>query len=298
MTFFLLALAVGIGGALAWYAVMVAWYAVMVAPATLLLTRFDVPIAGLPASFDGYRIAVLTDFHHGPQQPVERARRAVAYANSQGPHLVVLLGDYGTSEGAMKGISRDLYQQMFAVLGPALRELRARDGILAVLGNHDFYADAQHTTSWLESLGVRVLRNASIEIGGGDGGNGGALRFVGIDDLVSGRVSADTIHALTHGDQPTVVLSHHPDVVRYCTQPSVRLVLAGHTHGGQVVFPFVGALVTRSTICTRLHPAGWVPNVFAPLFVSRGIGVQVPLRFRCAPEVVVLTLRCSPQQPV
>ena len=198
----------------------------------------------------------------------------------------------------MKGISRDLYQQMFAVLGPALRELRARDGILAVLGNHDFYADAQHTSAWLESLGVRVLRNASIEIGGGDGGNGGALRFVGLDDLVSGRVSADTIHALTHGDQPTVVLSHHPDVVRYCTQPSVRLVLAGHTHGGQVVFPFVGALVTRSTICTRLHPAGWVPNVFAPLFVSRGIGVQVPLRFRCSPEVVVLTLRCSPQQPV
>lgn len=291
MTFFLLALAVGIGGALA-------WYAVMVAPATLLLTRFDVPIADLPASFDGYRIAVLTDFHHGPQQPVERARRAVAYANSQGPHLVVLLGDYGTSEGGMKGISRDLYQQMFAVLGPALRELRARDGILAVLGNHDFYADAQHTSAWLESLGVRVLRNASIEIGGGDGGNGGALRFVGIDDLVSGRVSADTIHALTHGDQPTLVLSHHPDVVRYCTQPSVRLVLAGHTHGGQVVLPFVGALVTHSTICTRLHPAGWVPNVFAPLFVSRGIGVQVPLRFRCAPEVVVLTLRCSPQQPV
>ena len=291
MTFFLLALAVGIGGALA-------WYAVMVAPATLLLTRFDVPIADLPASFDGYRIAVLTDFHHGPQQPVERARRAVAYANSQGPHLVVLLGDYGTSEGAMKGISRDLYQQMFAVLGPALRELRARDGILAVLGNHDFYADAQHTSAWLESLGVRVLRNASIEIGGGDGGDGSALRFVGIDDLVSGRVSADTIHALTHGDQPTIVLSHHPDVVRYCTQPSVRLVLAGHTHGGQVVFPFVGALVTRSTICTRLHPAGWVPNVFAPLFVSRGIGVQVPLRFRCSPEVVVLTLRCSPQQPV
>lgn len=287
MTFFLLALAVGIGGALA-------WYAVMVAPATLLLTRFDVPIADLPASFDGYRIAVLTDFHHGPQQPIERARRAVAYANSQGPHLVVLLGDYGTSEGAMKGISRDLYQQMFAVLGPALRELRARDGILAVLGNHDFYAGAQHTSAWLESLGVRVLRNASIEIAG----DNGALRLVGLDDLVSGRVSADTIHALTHGDQPTVVLSHHPDVVRYCTQPSVRLVLAGHTHGGQVVLPFVGALVTRSTICTRLHPAGWVPNVFAPLFVSRGIGVQVPLRFRCAPEVVVLTLRCSPQQPV
>lgn len=287
MALLLLALVVGIGGSLA-------WHAVMVAPASLRLVCVDVPIADLPASFNGYRIALLTDFHHGPQQPVARARRAIAYANSQGPHLVVLLGDFGTSERAVKGISRDLYQQMFAVLGPALSELRARDGILAVLGNHDFYADVRRTIAWLDSLGIRVLRNASIEIAGDDG----ALRLVGIDDLVSGRVSGDTIHALTHGDQPTIVLSHHPDVVQHCSQPSVRLVLSGHTHGGQVVLPFVGALVTRSMTCSRLHPAGWVPNAFAPLFVSRGIGVQVPLRFRCPPEVVVLTLRCSAQQPV
>lgn len=275
-------------------ALVVAYHALFVAPGQLHLTVSDAVVSGLPASMDGYRIAVLSDFHHGPQQPVDRARRAVAYANSQAPHLAVLLGDFGRSEGGMRELSRRSYERMFATLGPALQELRTRDGILAVLGNHDFYADARQTSQWLASLGIRVLRNESVTVGDGTG----TLRVVGVDDVVSGRVHAEHVQDLTEGDQPTIVLSHHPDIVQQCTHDSVRLVLSGHTHGGQVVFPFLGALVTRSHVCTRKHPAGWVPNRFAPLFVTRGIGVQVPLRFRCPPEVVVLTLRCAPQQPV
>ncbi len=287
MALFFAALAVGLGIALT-------WHAILIAPAGLRLTVLDIPIVDLPVAFDGYRIAVLTDFHHGPQQPLQRARRAIAYANSQTPHLAVLLGDYGTSESSVDALSRKLYQQTFDNLGPALRALRARDGILAVLGNHDFYASATDTQEWLESLDIQVLRNTSIQIAIGVC----ALRVVGIDDLVSGGVSADTIQSLTHGEQPTIMLSHHPDAVQHCVAPSVRLVLSGHTHGGQVVLPIIGAPVTRSQLCTRQNPAGWIPNKYAPLFVSRGIGVQIPFRYRCPPEVVVLTLRPTAQQPV
>jgi hypothetical protein len=259
----------------------------LVAPASLRLTLIDVPVEDLPREFDEYRIAILTDLHHGPQQPRTRARRAVDYANSQSPDLAVLLGDYGTSEPFFQGNSRRAYRAMFDVLGPVLRELRAPDGIVAVLGNHDFYAGAAATAEWLRSLGATVLRNETIELRRGDA----VLRIAGIDDLVAGRVSRGTVEALVRGDVPTIVLSHHPDGVAYCAHPSVRLVLSGHTHGGQVVLPGFGAPVTRSRVATRRAPAGWVPNEFAPLFVSRGIGLQVPIRFRCPPEVVVATLR-------
>lgn len=264
-----------------------AWHAIAVAPGDLRLSLHDVEIPDLPAPFDGYRIAILTDLHHGPQQPRARAERAVAFANSQAPHLTVLLGDYGTSDGRAPGWSRRYYHRVFAELGPVLTGLRASDGVLAVIGNHDHYADAGETTAWLSSLGVRVLRGERIELAS----EGAALHIVGIQDLWEGEVNTASVAALVDGVTPTIILSHHPDGVQHCAHPGVQLVLSGHTHGGQVVLPWLGALVTRSEFCTRHHPSGWIPNPHAPLFVSRGVGTQIPLRFGAPPEVVVLTLR-------
>jgi uncharacterized protein len=167
--------------------------------------------------------------------------------------------------------------------------LRARDGVVGVIGNHDYYASADETVEWLRSIGARVLRNEAIELPSPDG----PLRIVGLDDVEEGEVTEAHAAALLAGDVPTLVLSHHPDGVKLCAWPSVRLVLSGHTHGGQVVLPWLGALVTRSEVCTRTHPAGWVPNRWAPLFVSRGVGCQVPVRIGAPPEVVLLTLRSA-----
>lgn len=279
----LVALVLVVAGALG----ALAWHAITVAPGDLRLSLYDVEIPDLPTSFDGYRIAILTDFHHGPQQPRARAERAVAFANSQAPHLTVLLGDYGTSEGRVPGWSRRYYRRVFAELGPVLTGLRATDGVLAVIGNHDHYADADETAGWLSSLGVRVLRGERHELTS----DGAALHVIGIQDLWEGEVSTASVAALVDGATPTIILSHHPDAVQHCAHPGVHLVLSGHTHGGQVVLPWLGALVTRSDFCTRHHPSGWVPNPHAPLFVSRGVGAQIPLRVGAPPEVVVLTLR-------
>ena len=265
------------------------WHVIAFAPGDLRLTLHDVAIPDLPPAFEGYRLGILTDFHHGPQQPLERAERAVAFANSQAPDLVVLLGDYGTSEGMMPGLSRRYYQRTYAELGPALQKLRARDGVVAVIGNHDHYASADETASWLGALGVRVMRGERLELAV----DGQALHVVGIPDLWEGEVSTASVAALVDHQTPTIILSHHPDAVQHCAHPGVHLVLSGHTHGGQVVLPWIGALVTRSEVCTRQHPAGWVPNPHARRFVSRGIGTQIPLRFGAPPEVVVLTLRAA-----
>jgi predicted MPP superfamily phosphohydrolase len=267
----------------------VVWHAVFVAPQDLRLSHHELRSADFPPPFDGYRIAILADFHHGPQQPIDRARRAVDLTNAQEPHLIVLLGDYGTSEWATPELSRRWYRRTFEVLGPVLRTLRARDGVVAVIGNHDYYASGEETHAWLSSLGFRVLRNEAMTLPSPDG----ALRLVGVDDLEEGTVDAAIVAALVAGDTPTIVLSHHPDGVRFCQHPSVRVVLSGHTHGGQVVLPWIGAPVTRSTVCSATQPAGWVHNPYAPLLVSRGIGTQIPLRIGTTPEVIVLTLRAG-----
>lgn len=264
-----------------------AWRIVIVAPGDVQLTLHEVPVAGLPAAFDGYRLAILSDFHHGPQQPARRAQRAVAYANAQSPHLALLLGDYGTSEWFARDVWRRWYRRTFARLGPVISSLRTRDGIVAIIGNHDYYASGEETVAWLQSLGARVLRNDALLLPSPDG----PLRLVGLDDFEEGEVDKERIAALLVGDTPTIVLSHHPDGVQLCKHPSVRLVLSGHTHGGQVVLPWIGAMVTRSTLCTRRQPAGWVANEVAPLFVSRGLGSQIPVRIGSRPEVAILTLR-------
>lgn len=271
----------------------VIWHAMLVAPRDLQLTVTQVEVPGLPAFFDGYRIAVLADFHHGPQQPISRARRAVAYANSQAPHLVALLGDYGTSEPFVPRLSRRWYQRMFQQLGPVLQELRARDGVLAVIGNHDYYAGGDETAQWLEGLGFRVLRGSAIDLSSPEG----TLRIVGLDDFEEGDVDAGTIATLVAGDAPVVVLSHHPDAIQHCAHPNIRLVLSGHTHGGQVVLPWIGAPVTRSQLCPPTRPSGWIPNPHNRLYVSRGIGVQIPVRFGTLPEVLVITLRVPASAP-
>ncbi|HEX4934348.1 MAG TPA: metallophosphoesterase, partial [Gemmatimonadaceae bacterium] len=208
----------------------IAWHAIVVAPGDLRLTMREFTVDALPEAFDGFRIAILSDFHHGPQQPRARAERAVAYANSQSPDLVALLGDYGTSEGFLRSWWRRSYLRMHADLSPVLRRLRARDGVVAVIGNHDHYGGADETEHWLASLGIRVLRDERLELRRG----AGALHLIGIHDYWEGDVTDASVAALVDGQAPTIILSHHPDAVVHCAHPGVALVLSGHTHGGQV----------------------------------------------------------------
>jgi len=274
---------------LALLVVAVVWHVTIHAPGDLRLTTLQVPIQGLPQSLDGYRITLLSDFHHGLQQPRSRAERAVALSNAQSPDLVALLGDYGTSEGFLRSFWRRHYLQMHAELGPVLAKLSARDGIVAVIGNHDHYGGADETEQWLSALGVEVLRDRCHPVARADG----TLHIVGIHDYWEGDVTDASVRSLVDAQTPTIILSHHPDAVVHCAHPGVALVLSGHTHGGQVVLPWIGAPVTRSEICTSRHASGWIPNPHVPLFVSSGVGAQIPIRFGTRPEVVLLTLRSA-----
>ena len=269
-------------------------YAVVVAPRALRVTRLEVPIAGLAPAFEGYTLAVLTDPHHGWPGSTSLLKRAAALAREASPDLVALLGDYGLSFEHWRHASRLLYPPSMRALAPIFRSLSARDGVVAVLGNHDYYYDGPAVASWLTSLGIRVLINDRVVIRR----DGACLAVSGVDDAETGTVDPlGGLAGLPEG-VPRIMLSHHPDaVLKLVPEARVDLMLAGHTHGGQVVLPIYGAPIRFSTTCGRLTASGWVPNRRVRLYVSTGVGVQVPLRIGTVPEVVIVRLRGSAAPP-
>ena len=282
MTTFLLGAAI----VMAFVAAFVAVHAVFIAPRQLSVSEHEVAIPDLGAAFEGYTIAVFTDIHQPPTRGTGQLRRAIDVASAAGPDLVALVGDYAASFSRSRAISHRFYRSGMASSGPLLAAIRARDGVVAVLGNHDYYHDGPDVARWLRGLGLTVLMSESIEIER----DGDRLVIGGTDDYEEGTVEAEAGCA-GRPDAPTIVLAHNPDtLLAFTSGRRIDLVLSGHTHGGQIVIPLYGAPMTLSEVCTRRHPAGWVPNARAPLLVSRGLGGDIPLRFNCSPELLIVRL--------
>ena len=273
----------------------VATHMLLFAPRVLTVSRVELPIADLPPELDGYTIGVLSDLHRWPWTPLRHFRRAVHAAVAAQPDAIVLLGDYGLSwKATARWANGPLYRAAMRELAPLLASLRPRDGTFAVLGNHDHYFSADEVTAWLRAAGVRPLVNDCAVIERGSA----RLLIGGVDDLLEASVDPAGGCGCYGPDTPTVVLAHHPDSILRLTAPRrVDLVLSGHTHGGQYVLPVYGAPVTLSEVCGRTTASGWVSNPRAPLYVSRGIGEQMPGRLNCPPEVVIVRLSAGRSRP-
>jgi predicted MPP superfamily phosphohydrolase len=274
--------------------VATALHAVFIAPTRLQRTVLDVPLAGLAPEFDGYTLAVIADVHHHGQG-TRNLRRVVRMSNEADPDLVVLLGDYGVSFEHNRRLSAIAYRRAFPKLMREFGALRARDGRVGVLGNHDHYYDGRQVAAWLEAMDVRVLINDHIVLRRGDA----TLVIGGVGDANEDDVDPRGGVGNQPPGTPIVVLSHTPDGVQCLESGSgIGLVLSGHTHGGQIVIPGYGAPITFTRICGRKKASGWIPNDRAPLYVSRGVGAQYVVRFRCPPELVIVRLRMpAGQQP-
>ena len=163
---------------------------------------------------------------------------------------------------------------------------------MALLGNHDYYAGAEQVQRWLTDIGAAVLVNGARVMSRGNSG----LRVAGLDDVFEGTPDP-AIGSDTRSRTPTIVLSHNPDGLLYL-HPELRvdLVVAGHTHGGQIVVPGYGAPLTMAEVCSRRSASGWISHPRAPLYVTRGLGEQLPLPFRvnCRRELVVVRLTSRP----
>ena len=238
------------------------------------ITR-DVIVRGLPAALDGLRIGMITDVHHSAVVPAEDVTRAVVLLKEAAPDIVVLGGDY------ISFLDRTYAAPVAELLAPLTN---APLGSFAVLGNHD---DEREMPAALSSLGFSVLKDqrTSLSI------KGERLDLAGVRFWT--RSPGEVASVLKGTGGTTILLAHDPRRLTEAASLDVQLVLSGHTHGGQVIVPGIGAVAGRKFPVL----AGYAMRENTALFVSRGVGtVYVPLRINCPPDVAVLTLRCE-QRP-
>jgi predicted MPP superfamily phosphohydrolase len=227
--------------------------------------RVEVPMPALAR--DAYTIVQLTDVHLGPHLGREFAARVVRDVLALDPDLVVITGDL--IDGHLS--------ELQAHVEP-LAELRARDGVFAVTGNHEHYWEPELWLEHLGSLGIRVLRNEHVVLGGG-------LALAGVEDAMFGEDVARAVHG-RDPSLPLVLLAHHPRTALRAQRHGVDLQLSGHTHGGQLL------------------PLGWLARLFDPVvaglrrvgatwvYVSEGTGYWgPPVRVGTTQEIAAITLR-------
>ncbi len=242
-------------------------------PRLLEVTRTPVPLPGLHPDLDRFSIAFITDIHHGTFVPAGWIAEVVRRTNAQSPDAVVLGGDYvlGGTE----------------YIEPCMEELAAIEApTYAVLGNHDHWEDAGLTAHHLEATaGATLLRNAGAWLGRG----GARVRLWGVGDLWEDVQSLEGIRP-DGWSGPTVLATHNPDYAEELPEGVADLVLAGHTHGGQIVLPLVGALKLPSYYGQK-YRSGVVRKGGTIVYVSRGVGTgSPPVRLNCRPELALMEL--------
>jgi predicted MPP superfamily phosphohydrolase len=234
----------------------------------LELTRAELPVAGLPAALTGLRVGLMTDVHRSQWVSADDVHRAVALLMSAKPDLVVLGGDYVTwGDRKFVGPSAE-----------ALSALNAPHGVFAILGNHD---DDHDMPAALSAGHAEVLRDARTRLRI----RNESLELVGLRYWTR---RASEISAVVRGAAgPVILLAHDPRRLTEAVALRIPLVLSGHTHGGQVVLPVIGAVAARKFPVV----SGVARQAATTIFVSRGVGtVYVPVRINCPPEVALLTL--------
>jgi predicted MPP superfamily phosphohydrolase len=248
------------------------------------VVRRDLSLRRWPEPLDGFRVALLSDFHYDVYFSVHPIHAAIGMVNDLRPDLIVLAGDF---------VSIPLFD-----IGPAkaawaaepcaqlLGQMHATHGSWAALGNHDFYTDPRHVTAALEAERIRVLANESapIEV------NGARFWLAGVNDVHARAADIDkTLHGIP-GDEATVLLAHEPDYADEVARFAVDLQLSGHSHGGQVRIPMVGPLYLPEL--GRKYVWGPYRIGELTLYTNPGLGtVGFPVRWNCPPEITLLTLR-------
>jgi len=263
-------------------------YASLGAPFRFVVRRYKVSIANLPPALRGLRLVQLSDTHYGPFVPLSHIERAITEANRLSPDVVLLTGDYVHSTKAAIAPGVGVFSQ-----------LRAKLGVVAVLGNHDHWEDAPATRHAFAAIGVPMLDNDRLfctRSGLTPSSQGNALCIAGVGDLWTDRVDLDGALRGVSPEMPRIVLSHNPDFAsRIADDQRVDVVFSGHTHGGQIALPGVGPLVVPSRYGQK-YAGGLCQGPRCAVVVSRGVGMSVlPLRVNVPPEIVLVELVASPR---
>jgi predicted MPP superfamily phosphohydrolase len=223
---------------------------------------------------------VLADIHAGGWFIDDKKLRTIVQRTNQlQPDLIVILGDY------MSGAGRTSDRIEPEVFAATLKGFQAPGGVYSVLGNHDWWYSGPKVRRSLEQNGIKVLEDEVAQVCVRES----SLWLVGLADLWTRPQRIEQTIAKVPEGVPVIALTHNPDIFPSLPQ-RVPLLLAGHTHGGQVSFPFIGAVVHSSDFGKK-YERGHVIENNHHLFVTTGIGTSIlPLRFGVTPEIVLLTL--------
>ena len=250
-------------------------------PNRLVVNRTTIQIDSWPRSLTGLKIALIGDFHTDNRFIDEKKlRRIVELTNAEQPDLIVLLGDY-----IQGGRRENAHRVEPEVTAAVLKGLIAPLGVYAILGNHDWWYNGPKVRQAFEAAGIPVLENEVAEIKW----RGQSFWLVGLADLWTRPQRIEETIAKTPANSRIIALTHNPDI--FPQLPArVPLLLAAHTHGGQVNLPLIGTPVVPSDFGAK-YTAGHVIENGHHMFVTTGIGTSIiRVRFRVPPEIAIVTV--------
>jgi len=241
------------------------------------INKMQLSFPQLPAAFSGTKIVHFSDLHLGEFFDVDHLQKIVDHINSLKPDLICFTGDL-VEDGT------DILKRSI----PVLQQLHAPLGKIAIFGNHDYrIGKQQDVADALKQSGFVFLQNdhTSINL------SGEKIYVAGTDDMFGGGSDIPKAIQGIPENQFTILLAHEPDLADIAVQHPIHLQLSGHSHGGQIRVPFVGALFTPDG--AKKYIEGLIPfkNSNFKLYVSRGIGTTgLPFRFHCRPELTVIII--------
>lgn len=248
---------------------ILAFYSFFIEPNQMSITEYIIK----DKSLSGIKIVFAGDFHVKPHQK-KRLSEIVNFINLQQPDIVLLAGDFVSGHV-------DFLTMPIKDIAKGLSKINSKHGIYTCLGNHDAWFGSDFITKHLENNNINVLYNSNrkVNIKGKD------IYIAGIQYKPKDISLIEK--SLENTKSPIIMLTHSPDEITKMPN-NINLILAGHTHGGQIVLPFIGPIFTASKY-RRKYVYGFINDNGKKLITTRGIGLSIlPFRFNCAPEIVVI----------
>jgi predicted MPP superfamily phosphohydrolase len=254
-------------------------YSRNIEPGWVEITSVHVRMPGMAPAFDGYRIAQISDLHLGDWLTPAQLAQVVRTVNGLGADLIAVTGDFITSHASRH--AQDLIT--------TLRPLHAPDGVACILGNHDHWSSAA-TIRWvIAESGMLDLNNAVHTLQR----RGALLHIAGVDDIWERQDRLDDVLAAMPREGAAVLLAHEPDFADTSAATGrFGLQISGHSHGGQVIVPYIGPL--ELPLYAKKYPLGRYQVSQMTQYTNRGIGMLQPhVRLNCRPEITIYTLEAG-----